>query len=82
VAFGAIDPRPELALAEGAEFCFQPPQERIKDYYARCDAWLFGAEARVSGSAAGGDGLPNPVIRNASRRRSGLSPGRWYPGSG
>ena len=49
ISFGAVDPRPEVPLPEGVEFRFQPPQEQIKDYYARCDAWLFGSRSEGFG---------------------------------
>src|SRR3954471_4914738 len=49
VAFGAIDPRPELPLPEGTDFRFQPPQDEIRNYYTRCDAWLFGSRSEGFG---------------------------------
>jgi glycosyltransferase involved in cell wall biosynthesis len=49
VAFGATDPDPSLPLPEGTEYRFQPPQEQIRDYYAKCDAWLFGSRSEGFG---------------------------------
>ena len=43
VAFGVNPPSPKLPLPEGTEYVQQPPQDQIKDIYARCDAWLFGS---------------------------------------
>jgi glycosyltransferase involved in cell wall biosynthesis len=40
VAFGGDRPRPGLELPEYAEFHYCPPQERIRELYARCDVWL------------------------------------------
>jgi glycosyltransferase involved in cell wall biosynthesis len=41
VAFGSRPPTPDLPIPAGAEFVLQPPQARIKDLYAKTDAWLF-----------------------------------------
>jgi len=83
VAFGAIDPRPSCPCRKGRNSVFKPPQERIKDYYARCTLGYSGQKRGFRASAAGGDGLPNPGDRNASRRRSGIiAPGGGIPGSG
>lgn len=79
VAFGAIDPHPSLPLPAGAEFRFQPPQAQIKDYYAKCDAWLFGSRSE-------GFGLPlleamacrTPVIATPA----GAAPELSAPGGG
>jgi glycosyltransferase involved in cell wall biosynthesis len=49
VAFGAITPRPELPLPENTEFRFEPPQDEIRNYYAKCDAWLFGSRSEGFG---------------------------------
>jgi glycosyltransferase involved in cell wall biosynthesis len=40
VAFGGDRPRPGLELSENAEFHYCPPQDRIRELYARCDVWL------------------------------------------
>jgi glycosyltransferase involved in cell wall biosynthesis len=49
VSFGAIDPSAELPLPERTDFRFQPPQGEIRDYYAKCDAWLFGSRSEGFG---------------------------------
>jgi glycosyltransferase involved in cell wall biosynthesis len=43
VAFGSDLPSAELPLPSGTEYAYCPPQENIKDFYAQCDAWLFGS---------------------------------------
>ncbi len=43
VAFGAQHPTESLALPESASFTYRPPQDRLKDFYASCDAWLFAS---------------------------------------
>ena len=45
--FGLKDPIPELPLPPGTEYIRQPPQNRLRELYGRCDAWLFGS--RVEG---------------------------------
>jgi glycosyltransferase involved in cell wall biosynthesis len=47
IAFGADDP--DRALPEGTTFTRQPAQDKIKDYYAACDAWLFGSRTEGFG---------------------------------
>jgi glycosyltransferase involved in cell wall biosynthesis len=48
VAFGGKQwPGRGLRLPAGCDFGYRVPDERLKDYYARCDAWLFGT--RVEG---------------------------------
>ncbi|MDB5297000.1 MAG: glycosyl transferase group 1 [Phycisphaerales bacterium] len=49
LSFGAVDPQPSVPLPEGTEYRFQPPQDEIKDYYGRCDAWLFGSRSEGFG---------------------------------
>jgi glycosyltransferase involved in cell wall biosynthesis len=44
IVFGAIpNPSPDLPLPPGTDYICQPPQNTLKDIYARCDAWLFGS---------------------------------------
>ena len=40
VSFGAEQPDFGLRLPRFAEFHHRPPQEKIRDLYARCDVWL------------------------------------------
>ena len=49
VSFGAIDPHPSVPLPAGTEFRYQPPQDQIRTYYAKCDAWLFGSRSEGFG---------------------------------
>ncbi len=41
--FGVMTPTKELPLPEGAEFFQKPSQDKIREIYASCDAWLFGS---------------------------------------
>ena len=50
-AFGAAHPRLAKDLPEGVDYETQPPQSRIPEIYASCDAWLFT-------STSEGFGLP------------------------
>ncbi len=43
VAFGHDQPNPEAPLPPDTEFLRDPPQERIRELYARCDVWLCGS---------------------------------------
>lgn len=49
VAFGASNPLPELPLPPGTEYTSSPPQSTIKDFYSKCDAWLFGSRSEGFG---------------------------------
>jgi glycosyltransferase involved in cell wall biosynthesis len=40
VCFGADPQQPGLTLPDGAEFILTPPQEQIREIYARCDVWI------------------------------------------
>jgi glycosyltransferase involved in cell wall biosynthesis len=51
ISFGAERPGLDLPLPSYAEFHYRPPQEKIRDLYAKCDVWLCG-------SAREGFGLP------------------------
>lgn len=44
LSFGAMQPGPiALRLPPTAEFHLRPPQDKIKDIYARCDVWMCGS---------------------------------------
>jgi glycosyltransferase involved in cell wall biosynthesis len=43
IAFGSRPPTPDLPLPGGAEFVLRPAQDKIRDIYARTDAWLFAS---------------------------------------
>lgn len=47
VAFGAESISPHSPLPPSSEYACQVPQNALKDFYAKCDAWLFGS--RVEG---------------------------------
>ncbi|MEG3847871.1 glycosyltransferase family 4 protein [Microcoleus sp. herbarium19] len=49
VAFGSDAPSPELPLPENAEYVIQPDQDKIKDYYSKCDAWLLASRSEGFG---------------------------------
>ena len=51
VSFGAERPGFDLRLPSNAEFHYQPPQDKLREIYAKCDVWLCG-------SAREGFGLP------------------------
>jgi glycosyltransferase involved in cell wall biosynthesis len=40
VSFGSERPSKELCLPAFAEFSHSPPQDKLRDLYARCDVWL------------------------------------------
>jgi glycosyltransferase involved in cell wall biosynthesis len=44
VSFGHQTMHGELALPPGGEFHLLPPQETIRDLYAKCDVWLCGSQ--------------------------------------
>lgn len=37
--------QPPAALAASMEFCFDPPQERLREIYAACDVWLTASRS-------------------------------------
>ncbi len=43
VAFGSQKPSQDLQLPPNTEYVFSPPQNQLKEFYAKCDAWLFGS---------------------------------------
>lgn len=49
IAFGKEYLSSKLPLPANAEFYYTPPQDRIKDIYAQCDAWLFGSRSEGFG---------------------------------
>ncbi|TAG67042.1 MAG: glycosyltransferase [Oscillatoriales cyanobacterium] len=68
VAFGTEAPSPELPLPANAEYVIRPDQDKLKDYYSKCDAWLlasrsegFGLPITTAGAApeilSGGTGI-------------------------
>ena len=79
VAFGVGDPKPGLPLPDGATYYANPPQEKLREYYGGCDAWLFASRCE-------GFGLPileamacrTPVIATPA----GAAPELVGPGGG
>lgn len=49
LAFGQPEVAPELPLPPGARYERNPPQDRIREIYASCDAWLFGSRSEGFG---------------------------------
>ncbi|MEG3840691.1 glycosyltransferase family 4 protein [Microcoleus sp. herbarium14] len=49
VAFGVDAPSPELPLPANAEYVIQPDQDKIKDSYSKCDAWLLASRSEGFG---------------------------------
>jgi len=49
VAFGREAPSSELPLPPNSEYVIQPHQDKIKDYYSKCDAWLLASRSEGFG---------------------------------
>lgn len=49
VAFGQTAPSPELPLPPNTEYVIQPDQDKLKDFYGKCDAWLFASRSEGFG---------------------------------
>ena len=49
VSFGNRNPMQHLLLPPGTDFTMQPAQDRIRDIYSRCDAWLVGSRSEGFG---------------------------------
>ena len=49
VAFGAYEPESDLPLPRGVEFHLRPPQAKLREIYAQCDAWLFSSRTEGFG---------------------------------
>jgi glycosyltransferase involved in cell wall biosynthesis len=43
LAFGSEPIKENLPLPVGSTYYLRPPQEELKNLYARCDVWLFGS---------------------------------------
>lgn len=48
VAFGER-PSPDLPLPPNTEYVYSPAQSTLKDFYAKCDAWLFSSRSEGFG---------------------------------
>jgi glycosyltransferase involved in cell wall biosynthesis len=79
VSFGNRPPIPDMPLPKGTDYTMQPPQNRIREIYAKCDVWLVGSRSE-------GFGLPileamacrTPVIATPT----GAAPELTAPGGG
>lgn len=49
VTFGSSEPTEDLPLPPQANFSYRPPQEQLREFYAQCDAWLFGSRSEGFG---------------------------------
>ena len=49
VAFGSHEELPRLPLPPNAEFHVRPPQTKLRELYAKCDAWLFSSRTEGFG---------------------------------
>ena len=49
VAFGVDAPSSELPLPPNAEYVIQPDQDKLKDSYSKCDAWLLASRSEGFG---------------------------------
>jgi glycosyltransferase involved in cell wall biosynthesis len=49
VAFGATKPIKTLPLPGNTQFYFRPAQDRLRDIYGQCDAWLFASRTEGFG---------------------------------
>lgn len=49
VAFGLEAPSSELPLPPNTEYVIDPDQDKLKDYYSKCDAWLFSSRSEGFG---------------------------------
>lgn len=49
IAFGVGEPKDALPLPAGAEYHANPSQEKLREYYGGCDAWLFGSRCEGFG---------------------------------
>lgn len=49
VAFGTDPVSAELPLPPGAEYVIHPEQHKLKDFYSKCDAWLFASRSEGFG---------------------------------
>ncbi len=49
VAFGSGDSPPPNLLPNGTEYNKEPTQEQLKEFYSKCDAWLFSSRSEGFG---------------------------------
>jgi glycosyltransferase involved in cell wall biosynthesis len=49
IAFGSHNQSPDCKLPEGTLYFYMPKQEKIKEIYSQCDAWLFPSRSEGFG---------------------------------
>ena len=49
VAFGTHQMIPQLPFPPRIEFHFRPPQDKLREVYSQCDAWLFSSKTEGFG---------------------------------
>jgi glycosyltransferase involved in cell wall biosynthesis len=49
IVFGTSKPSPPLPLPASTEYHVAPPQDRIREIYSQCDAWLFASRSEGFG---------------------------------
>jgi glycosyltransferase involved in cell wall biosynthesis len=49
VVFSNEEGVPLISFPPGTEYAYCPPQNRLKDFYRKCDAWLFGSRSEGFG---------------------------------
>ena len=49
VAFGSMAPDAQGPLPDNTEFALNPPQNMLRNIYAKCDAWLFASRSEGFG---------------------------------
>ncbi|MGL5064934.1 MAG: glycosyltransferase family 4 protein [Microcoleus sp.] len=49
VAFGLEAPSSELPLPPNTEYVIDPDQDKLKDFYSKCDVWLFPSRSEGFG---------------------------------
>jgi glycosyltransferase involved in cell wall biosynthesis len=64
VALGLEAPSSELPLPANTEYVIQPDQDKIKDYYSKCDAWLLASRS---------EGFALPIIEAMACRTPVIS---------
>ena len=73
ISFGSERPSPDLALPKGTEFFHLPPQDELRNLYARCDVWL---------TASRSEGFNLPALEAMACRTPVVSNSSWMAGRG
>ena len=68
ISFGMAAPPATAPLPEHTEFHLEAPDDKLRELYASCDAWLFGTQIEAFGLPnSRGHGLPDARHWNACR---------------